>query len=185
MNTTGVDGQVHKVKPHMWLCEFALWIKWEFHGTLQAKCECEMIAFESAQFSDIIRLNPAVEKEARAYARSFIRGLDRAGGKQITDLYQTPLIEGLWFRLENEYHYRRAIGSTSVSESRPSATSIFRASFRKTWSFGWSAEDADNEDVGFHAITSGENDALAQPAGKVKGSFIASNTTGKPAWGPG
>jgi hypothetical protein len=124
----GVSNHKQVAKSNVWHCECALWTGWHHKGTLSATCESDLIEFDAAQFGIITRMHPVAASETKHYAKSFLRGLNASSGKlQVTDLYQTPLIEGMWFRLEREYQLDRRVFNSNPAR-RAAQKSVFAVS---------------------------------------------------------
>jgi hypothetical protein len=107
------------VKTGMWACETALWIVWNSLGALTATSHCEIVSIEAASFSKIVVSNDVTMKEGLNYAKGFIQGFKRAAAARRHDLYHSDAIEGLWFRLINEYQVKR---TDMVAASHRSST---------------------------------------------------------------
>merc|ERR1712217_967166 len=76
-------------------------------------------------------------QEAAPYAKDYVRGLNRIDPTKLTDLYQSPLLEGLWFRLMSEHDVNCSRTSSlgfkgSVATLRSTMQSTVRSTRRTT-----------------------------------------------------
>jgi len=83
--------------------EPVLWAEWQCVGTLQAEVECDIVGIEARKFGILVKSNPTSRQEAQMFARSYVSGLNRLQLSQLSDLHQSQLVEGLWFRLLNDF----------------------------------------------------------------------------------
>lgn len=105
--------QKDNLRENMWVCESVLWTTWTYFGTLTSVIECEVVCVDSDQFGSALRNNREVWQEGFNYAKSFVQGLNRVGVDHLSDLYVSNLIEGLYFRLFNEYNCKRLNASST------------------------------------------------------------------------
>merc|ERR1711924_347647 len=73
------------------------------------------VAVEAEVFGTLVQANAISSKEAATYARAYIRGLNKVDARKLHDLFQTPLIEGLWFRVVNEFNFKANVKRSSLS----------------------------------------------------------------------
>mmetsp|Transcript_61649 Transcript_61649/g.198598 ORF Transcript_61649/g.198598 Transcript_61649/m.198598 type:complete len:751 (-) Transcript_61649:276-2528(-) len=98
---------VEAVEAGAWVGEAALWVEWAYLGSLHAQEECELVTLDASKFHDAVCSNRNTRAEAAFYARHFEQGINRLERSKVSDLFQSGLIEGLWFRLLSEYQVRR------------------------------------------------------------------------------
>lgn len=126
-----------------WFCEPVLWTFWTYQGTLQSKIESVLSAVDAEKFGEIVQSNYDSRSEAAAYAKGFIQGLNRIDATKLSDLYTTPLVEGLWFRLLNEFQFKRSTAKRSrATKDKGSAASIEDPWFTK-FARLWRRRDSD------------------------------------------
>jgi hypothetical protein len=90
-----------------WVSEVALWVEWTHGGSLSALTDCDLVALDAEKFQKAIHTNVNTRTEATLYAKGFVLGLNRMDKSKVNDLFQSGLLEGLWFRLLNEYNVKR------------------------------------------------------------------------------
>jgi len=107
-----LDIQPHPVDLTIRVAEAALWTRWTHKGTLQARKECSVVTINSHFFAEAMRSHRDAWLETSDYARSFVSGMSKPSVTKLTDLYQSPCLEGLWFRLMREFkissHYSQS-----------------------------------------------------------------------------
>jgi len=107
-----------------WICEAVLWTDWTYIGQTVAITDCDLVALNAEKFMAAIFSNAIAKGEASSYSRGFMQGLNRMLEHQTTDLFQSRLVEGLWFRLLNEYNVKRGRAYETQSSVRTSHTSF-------------------------------------------------------------
>jgi len=61
----------YEVKPGMWLCEAALWLKWRHAGELVATGNCQYLRVDATKFAEVVHGYPEVSSLSALYARAF------------------------------------------------------------------------------------------------------------------
>jgi hypothetical protein len=89
-----------------WISEAVLWTAWIHLGTMHMLEDCNVLAVSADAFAQYVQGCPEGRAEASNYARSFMVNINRDKWKA-SDLYHSPLVEGLWFKLINDFHYKR------------------------------------------------------------------------------
>lgn len=103
-----------------WLCEACLWTHFTHKGGLVSKSDCVILALEADHFGKVVTLHHDARSEAVAYAKGFLQGLNREPPWKVNDLYQSSLIEGLWFRLLNDFQVTRRATRSMHGSNRQS-----------------------------------------------------------------
>jgi len=104
------------LRQQKWVCECVLWTAWKFIGTLVTRKDSDILLIDAQKFADAVLFDKTVHHEAEAYARGFVQGINRLSAHRRTDLWQSTLNEGLWFRLLSEYNYKRCTESFRGSQ---------------------------------------------------------------------
>lgn len=107
-----------------WMCETCLWVSWVCVGVLTTVSDCDIVTIDSDKFAQVIRGCEELKLEAAVYARGFVHGMNNTS--RVTDLHR-PIsqIEGLWFRLLNEYNVKQKESVRRSSRSSAMFPGVF------------------------------------------------------------
>lgn len=69
-DTTG--GEIHDVDEGTWVSEMVLWMKWIHHGSIRARCNCDLVELNANKFHEHVRHRPICFETCRHYARLYV-----------------------------------------------------------------------------------------------------------------
>eukprot|EP00932_Pfiesteria_piscicida_P012668 SRR837773.24078.p1 GENE.SRR837773.24078~~SRR837773.24078.p1 ORF type:complete len:170 (-),score=57.65 SRR837773.24078:107-577(-) len=121
------------VSHDIFISEAALWTSWTHRGVLQAKCDSIILALDAEHFSKVVNVNFDARAESIMYAKGFLQGLNREPEWKLNDLYCSSLIEGLWFRLLNDFQITRRTTMVSSRRASTEVDNFFRFRLSVLW----------------------------------------------------
>eukprot|EP00747_Dinoflagellata_sp_TGD_P045086 gnl/TRDRNA2_/TRDRNA2_143641_c0_seq1.p1 gnl/TRDRNA2_/TRDRNA2_143641_c0~~gnl/TRDRNA2_/TRDRNA2_143641_c0_seq1.p1 ORF type:complete len:142 (+),score=14.69 gnl/TRDRNA2_/TRDRNA2_143641_c0_seq1:22-426(+) len=80
-----------------------------------------MVVVDTPGFIKAINGNQDAKREMCNYAKRFVHGLNHSDQDKLSDLYQSALVEGLWFRLMQEFNVRSTSRAKSARHSASQA----------------------------------------------------------------
>eukprot|EP00930_Biecheleria_cincta_P052289 TRINITY_DN3754_c0_g1_i1.p1 TRINITY_DN3754_c0_g1~~TRINITY_DN3754_c0_g1_i1.p1 ORF type:complete len:979 (-),score=200.80 TRINITY_DN3754_c0_g1_i1:180-3116(-) len=87
---SSIEGTLHteRLVARDWIGEPVLWTVWVHLGGFQATQQCELVALDSEQFQESLRLSAPCQAEACLYARRYVDELNEADTNTYTDAFK-------------------------------------------------------------------------------------------------